>query len=166
MEMQRASTDVLYSINLTLRWDPAYKRDQVYGETVAALGEVGEWWHSQVMPGHFDFAAMAKYHYRPRTKNYQLRKARQKRHQRPLVWSGRLEAAAKASKTMKFTGKSKVRMRLSIWGGFPERRMELFSTTPEEQAQMLMMLRRRLLAFLSAPTSETGEPPAAAPAAG
>lgn len=151
----------LYRMELRLRWDPAFKAEQVRGETVAALKDVGETWHRDKAPGHFQISAMNKYNYKTRTQLYLKRKAREKGHQRPLVWTGRFEAAVKAAKTMRFTGKSRIRMRLSVWGGWPQVREELFRTTTDENAEMVMAIRERLIKFMKAPTSATPQPPAA-----
>ena len=51
-------------------------------------------------------------------------------------------------------------MRLSVWGGFPQVRRELFKTTLDEQADIAMRLRAHLLQFMKAPTSMTPQPPA------
>lgn len=142
----------LISINVKLRWDPARKAEEVHPATVATLRSIGEWWHSERAPVHFTPAAMALYNYQPRTRLYQIRKAKTKGHQNPLEWSGRFKASALAAKTMKISGQGKVRMRLSVWGGWETSRVhvrsEFFRTNVPEQAQIMMMLRTGLLQFL------------------
>ena len=152
----------LLGIKLTLRWDPAYKHEQVEDETIKGLKSVGENWAAETMPGHFELPAMLKYGYAPRSARYMKRKARVKHHQRPLVYSRALETSAKAAHTLKFAGHNKIRMRLSIWGGLPDRRRELFATTMDENAVMMMTLRSYLLRFLRMPTSSALQAPAGA----
>src|SRR5690606_36737012 len=61
----------------------------------AALSAVTHW-HGQMMPGHFANDAKSRYQYQPRTKKYEIRKARKYGHRRPLVYSGDSERAAKS----------------------------------------------------------------------
>lgn len=62
-------------------------------------------WHSGFLPRHFTAGAVATYGYRKRTKAYQIRKARVKRHQRPLEWSGTLRR--NATRQIRVSGTSK-----------------------------------------------------------
>lgn len=157
-----AGRPALFGMNIKLRWDPAYKAAAVYAETVLALKNVGGWWHPAIARGHFQPSAIQKYSYYPRSRLYMIRKAKTRHHQRPLVWSGRFEASALAAKTLKFTGKSKVKMRLSVYGGWNtakvHTREELFRTTIDEQAHMAMIIRTHLIGFLRAPTSQAALP--------
>lgn len=49
-----------------------------------------QFWKLQFLPKHFWPGAVREYDYQNRTKEYMIRKARRKGHQRPLVWSGTL----------------------------------------------------------------------------
>jgi hypothetical protein len=53
-----------------------------------ALAQVGLYWHQNIMPGHFEQGAAAKYAYAPRTRKFMITKARKKGHQRPLTFTG------------------------------------------------------------------------------
>jgi len=66
----------------------------------AYLAAVQFWWRA-LRPKHFRLSAKSEYHYTPRKKRYLIRKARQKHHGRPLVFSGELE---RMSKIARFTG--------------------------------------------------------------
>ena len=63
------------------------------------LGEAWEWagmyWHKFILPKHFTRAGANEYDYMPRTKKYMIKKGRRYHHQRPLVFTGTLERAAK-----------------------------------------------------------------------
>ncbi|HEX8914417.1 MAG TPA: hypothetical protein VF796_18865 [Humisphaera sp.] len=91
--------------------------------TKAALEAAVRHWHATYLPGHFELTANRRYEYKPRKGDgeppsvpkaylrkdgtagvrmvanpaYSWRKRRQKGHNRPLVWSGNLESAAKHS---------------------------------------------------------------------
>ena len=66
----------------------------------AYLAAVEFWWRA-LRPKHFTLAAKSEYGYAPRTKNYAIRKAREKHHGRPLVFSGELE---RLSRIVRFAG--------------------------------------------------------------
>lgn len=59
--------------------------------------EAGTQWHGRFLPGHFELSAKQKYQYQPRTKQYEIRKAKTKGHRKPLVWSGALKNAVTAT---------------------------------------------------------------------
>lgn len=87
------------------------------GVMAKAAEATAAYWDETYLGGHFEESATAKYHYQPRSgegepqyirkqigtgdkfrmvrnRKYYWRKKRQKRHVRPLVWSGRSERAA------------------------------------------------------------------------
>lgn len=61
---------------------------------LAMQAGVEHWW-KEVMPGHFETSAAAKYGYEKRTKKYMIYKARKQGHQKPLVFSGALERSVR-----------------------------------------------------------------------
>jgi hypothetical protein len=95
----------------------------VRAAAIAAATDVVRSWHDQYLPGHFTLEAVGKYGYQPRkgdnepprilvqrtapsgqtyrtyrsNPHYSWRKRRQKGHNKPLVWSGQSERAAKQS---------------------------------------------------------------------
>ncbi len=62
---------------------------------VSAWQSVGVFWHTKILPKHFTREGAREYGYKPRSKNYMIRKARKFGHQEPLVWSGELHRQAR-----------------------------------------------------------------------
>jgi hypothetical protein len=60
----------------------------------AAWDRAGRLWHKKILGKHFTVAGAAEYNYMPRTRAYQIRKAKKFGHQRPLVFSGEAERMA------------------------------------------------------------------------
>lgn len=56
----------------------------------AALREVVEAWHKDTLPKHFEPSAVSRYGYKPRTKKYEIRKAKKFHHRNPLQFTGTL----------------------------------------------------------------------------
>lgn len=56
----------------------------------AGVRKAIQFWKLKFVPRHFETSAVREYDYQLRTKEYQIRKARVKKHQKPLVWSGTL----------------------------------------------------------------------------
>lgn len=59
-------------------------------------------WDRAILPRHFESSAPSRYvgAYQPRTRGYQIRKARMKHHQKPMVWSGTMERTLLATPTV------------------------------------------------------------------
>lgn len=55
-----------------------------------ALTETALDWKAGTLPRHFEPGAVNRYGYTKRSKSYMLRKARVMRHQKPMVWTGRM----------------------------------------------------------------------------
>lgn len=72
-----------------------YTKKVIREATKVALRAAAAYWHQTMLPIHFTTGAAGKYNYEPRTAKYMRRKARVKRHQRPLRWSGQSEEQAK-----------------------------------------------------------------------
>lgn len=130
-------------------------------------------WHGTIMPGHFTLAAAKKYGYAPRkgdnepprilttrtaksgqtyqtfraNPHYSWRKRREKRHNKPLVWSGNSEAAAKLhavvrSRYVKSAKQVKATVGMPLLAnyfyqyrpdiGTPDKAAELTAITPDE----------------------------------
>lgn len=131
------------------------------------LRAAAEFWHRELMPGHFTVEGGRKYHYQPRkgddegprlpytrkdgtvttraNQHYSWRKRREKRHNKPLVWSGQTEDDAKASVKLTVTWRggrveAKAAMDLPRYMYMyrkdlkqPDKADELTRTTPDEQ---------------------------------
>lgn len=63
--------------------------------TREALPHAAKFWHRTYLGRHFEPSAVRRYGYSPRSKKYQLAKAKQQRHQKPLVKTGRSRMLAK-----------------------------------------------------------------------
>lgn len=127
----------------------------------AALTAAVTLWHSTMLPVHFTTGGAAKYDYTPRTAKYMRRKARVKKHQRPLVWSGESEDAAKNDFTIRTTaigehlaGVVSMHMPTHFFqhptGGdlFIDKVNELTRTTPDEEERLRDVFERRFSAEL------------------
>src|SRR3990172_3567299 len=57
----------------------------------AAMEDVGNFWHEHYRGEHFEFSAYQRYGYTPRTTKYEIRKAKNLGHRRPLVFTGESE---------------------------------------------------------------------------
>ncbi len=79
---------------------------------VGCLSELALKWHAGYMPLHFDMFASVKWHYEKRSKRYMARKARHMGHQRPLVFTGAAERAAKAMGKIRVVKKTRVDLAL------------------------------------------------------
>jgi|SRR5579859_1547034 len=79
---------ILVKVESTTRFGREAWRD-ISKET---WSEVGDKWHEEILPRHFDLSAMAEYGYAPRTRKYMIQKASAKGHQNPLTYKGDLQA--------------------------------------------------------------------------
>lgn len=75
------------------------------------LKEMVERWHEKMLPRHFKPGAAAKYHYKPRTLKYRIRKTRAASRgthpeaHLPLVYSGELRRAVLSSVRITYSAK-------------------------------------------------------------
>ncbi len=116
------------------------------------------WWHQSIAPKHFEPSAVSKYGYEKRTKRYMQRKAVQKHHQKPLVWTGAMrEAVLGQTSNVTVRGKratlrleglpdyANIKSKASKLGGSrrqPNKARELtFVTQPEVDEMMERILR-------------------------
>lgn len=152
--------------------------DALRAGLTAAVAE----WHAKYMPEHFTVAGGKKYGYQPRkgdneppriprrdgkpgtraNRRYSWQKRRKLRHNRPLVWSGESEAAAKAGVHL-----STRRMQGNIVRGFaamrlptyfyqyrkdlkqPNKAAELTATVAEERESLAKLVHDRAVAHLT-----------------
>ncbi len=77
-------TKVIYS------HDPVDDPKRMESAVREALRTALVYWRRTYAKEHFEPGAVNRYNYQSRTKLYMLRKARVKKHQKPLVWSGTL----------------------------------------------------------------------------
>ena len=105
-------------------------------------------WHEETLPKHFTAKGTREYRYKPRAKSYMKRKASQKKHQNPLVWSGESKKLAEASYKLRASSKG-ARLVLSLPKHFyqyrkdlkqPNKARELQAITQQDAEQMAGVL--------------------------
>jgi hypothetical protein len=123
--------------------------------------DVGVEWFTKMLPGHFEPSAVSKYKYQPRTKGYQIRKAKKQGHQKPLVWSGAMSQALMSAGNIKGTPRqATVRMSGPRWlkgwiamsgstrGGapanYPNKEQEIKRITDDERDHLAEVLKKRM----------------------
>lgn len=67
--------------------------------------KVGGFWHNDILPKHFTTAGAREYGFQKRDKKYMKRKARKFHHQRPNVFSGKMELAIESRVEIRATKK-------------------------------------------------------------
>jgi hypothetical protein len=112
---------------------------------------VGRYWHVHFRGKHFTRAGAVEYGYQPRSAEYQRRKARQKHHQDPLVFSGESRRRTRTGRIVPFATASRVGVRVRMSAPAlsfrrnsqaPDMRDEL-TTISEGEGQILSRLHRR-----------------------
>lgn len=111
----------------------------------AALESSVKLWHKLMLPKHFVPLATRRYGYKPRKRGYMIRKAHMKRHQNPIVWTGRtrsmmtsrifIGSTGRRGRAFSATGKMSVPPYIGIKsrkGKRPNYRRELTETTADE----------------------------------
>jgi hypothetical protein len=142
-----------------------------------AMEEVGEKWHDEFLPRHFEENAMQRYHYVHRAKKYDQRKERKMGHKKPLVWSGTLRktilenttiTATKSSVLIKMTGPKWLAGYLSFKGrnkkirdkhgndtgrrekaGGPDKKAEITKVLKSEAEELAKLLKSRIVEALN-----------------
>ena len=77
------------------------------------LKETVDFWHTQILPGHFTRRGERKYRYRRRTREYMDRKKARRGHNRPLEFTGDLKRAALRQARISGTSRS---ARVTMYG--------------------------------------------------
>jgi hypothetical protein len=124
-----------------------------------ALVDVGYRWRDKYLPGHFINAASRKYGYLPRQGergsgrshrgSYTWRKLREKKHSRPLVWSGRSRDESIRTRGIKALGSMKTaRVRVTVSKGFNRRHPKSKIRMGEEVTRVLPSEAKDLSEFL------------------
>jgi len=75
---------------------------------------VGRYWHVHFRPKHFTRAGAQEYGYQPRTAGYQRRKAKQKHHQDPLVFTGESRRRTRSARIVPFATSRRVGVRVRM----------------------------------------------------
>ncbi len=111
---------------------------------------VGRYWHVHFRPKHFTRAGAQEYGYEPRTAAYQRRKAKQKHHQEPLVFTGESRRRTRSARIVPFATASRVGVRVRMSApnlsyrraNTPDMRDEL-TTISDSEGAVLSRLHRR-----------------------
>jgi len=77
-------------IVITYIGDAAVQARELKGAVARGMAWAIQWWHRNVLRGHFQAGASGKYSYEPRTEKYRLRKFKKLGHNTPLVYTGAL----------------------------------------------------------------------------
>ena len=128
-----------------------------------AWGNVGIFWHRQLLPKHFTKRGATEYGYQKRVgenmrgekgfaRTYMGRKLREKGHSRPLVFTGRMERAAKQTRDVRATSKGVTVVLTSLpryayqiaHPGDPNKAKELGTISKQDAALMARVLDREL----------------------
>ena len=109
-----------------------------------------KFWHTRILPKHFTIAGASEYGYEPRTKKYQIRKAKAHGHQNPLVYSGRsmreVLQAVRITSTSK-GGKGGIEVPTYYWkSGMrgPNKVKELLTTSSEDENTLAFQLNKKI----------------------
>lgn len=129
-----------------------------------ALGAAADYWHTGILPKHFEIGASQKYDYAPRGPKYL--KDRKKRGKPPLVYSGSLRHDLKARAAIKTTGKTGVELKMFArvlnfartlenspdkyvkhknGVGYPNLKREIKAVTDEEREQIANVIQDQIV---------------------
>lgn len=140
----------------TTGWPNASRAD-LNGARRPSLRSVARDWHKDTLPKHFAQGAGSRYHYARRSRDYYRQKLRRFGHNRPLVYTGESERAAKMAS--RITGSAKTaRLVLPLIPRYfhapakgvcgkrsgPDKMTELGRITPAEGNAMVRLYAERL----------------------
>lgn len=129
------------------------------------------YWWLHLLPTKFIPSAVQRYRYKPRTRGYQIRKAKIKGHNRPMEWSGTLRRRMEGKKppvvhrgratTMRFTGlprytyfRSGVNQR-GIYYDRPNMPLDLITVDDADQRKLLEEYQKTYMARMRKAGYET-----------
>lgn len=128
--------------------------ERAINQVVKVAGSLTMQEHRGRIPGHFEFSAFAKYGYKPRSRRYQLMKAKKYGTTAPMVRTGALRAAILRNAKVTATGnkaelKSKGEKTAQLMSQY---RQELETFTPEEERQNAESFREKFVTIASDPS--------------
>lgn len=128
--------------------------ERAINQVVKVTGSLVMQEHRGRLPGHFEFSAIAKYGYKPRSKKYSIRKAKQFGTRAPMVRTGSLRASILANaKVVATASKAELRSRGSKRAQLMSQfRKELESFTSEEEKQNAESFRDKFVILASDPS--------------
>ncbi|MCA9010356.1 MAG: hypothetical protein KDB01_11445 [Planctomycetaceae bacterium] len=128
--------------------------ERAVNQVVKVTGSLVMQEHRGRLPGHFEVIAVKKYGYKPRSKRYQIRKAKQYGTTAPLVRTGSLRAAILANaKVVATANRAELRSKGSKTSQLMSQfRNELESFTAEEEKQNAESFRDKFVVLASDPS--------------
>lgn len=128
--------------------------ERAINQVVKVVGSLVMQEHRGRLPGHFEVIAVNKYGYKPRSKRYQIRKAKRYGTTAPLVRTGALKAAILSNaKVVATANKAELRSKGSKTSQLMSQfRKELESFTPEEEKQNAESFRDKFVLIASDPS--------------
>jgi chorismate synthase len=141
-------------IDMSVILETSELSERAINQVVKVAGSLTMQEHRGRIPGHFEFSAFAKYGYKPRSKRYQLMKARKYKTTAPLVRSGALRAAILRNAKVTATGnKAELRSKGEKTSQLMSQyRIELESYTSEEERQNAESFRDKFIIISSDPS--------------
>lgn len=128
--------------------------ERAINQVVKVAGSLVMQEHRGRLPSHFEVMAVNRYGYKPRSKRYQIRKAKRYGTTAPLVRTGALKAAILANaKVVATANKAELRSKGSKTSQLMSQfRKELESFTPEEEKQNAESFRDKFIVLASDPS--------------
>jgi len=128
--------------------------ERAVNQVVKVTGSLVMQEHRGRLPGHFEVIAVNKYGYKPRSKRYQIRKAKEYGTTKPLVRTGALRAAIlQNAKIIATANKAELRSKGSKTSQLMSQfRKELESFTPDEEKQNAESFRDKFIVLASDPS--------------
>ena len=153
------------AVSVEVRYEdqPAKQLKRAAKDAGESMRDAGRLWQRRFLPLHFTTAAHRRYDYSPRTKRYEIRKAKTKRHRNPLVFTGesRRRALALTQITLRRSrGEHVGTVRIAVpsyffqhpgtkaSGRFIDKPKELTATSRDEEIAVAELARRRVLRSL------------------
>lgn len=115
------------------------------------LRELWEFHRDIHLDKHFQVGAESRYGLRPRSKRYQIRKARVKGHQKPLVWSGRTQSQIKQNARITATQHRATLTARNYFRMPTNLRRDLEAIAPAEEKKLIERLHRRYTELVRTP---------------
>lgn len=128
--------------------------ERAVNQVVKVAGSLVMQEHRGRLPGHFEVSAVSKYGYKPRSKRYQLMKAKKYGTTAPMVRTGALKAAIlRNAKVVATANKAELRSKGEKTAQLMSQyRQELETFTPEEERQNAESFRDKFVTIASDPS--------------
>ncbi len=142
----------MIGITITTKGGPKQQLKQLIPILNDSMGVTVEKWHHHMLPDHFKNSARGRYHYRRRSRKYEISKMRNKGHSLPLVHSGTMKRQSlRAVEIRKYKSRAevhgKIRARALNFSGrswMPDMKAELLATTRSERNSLAATVQREV----------------------